>query len=167
MTPGAKYYEWEMKGVPVRIEVGPRDVDSGSLAVARRIVKEIPGEDEKATRGRKKSILPRAEALAKIKSILDEMQSDLFQRALDFRTKHSRVIDTLEDYEKFLKDGGGFAWVHWAGTREQEEEMAKRFKTSIRNIPLDGQGPAGSEGAGKCILTGQPSSRRVVMSEAY
>ena len=73
----------------------------------------------------------------------------------------------MEDYEKFMKEGGGFAWVHWAGTREQEDEMAKRFKTSIRNIPLDGQGPAGSEGAGKCILTGQPSARRVVMSEAY
>jgi prolyl-tRNA synthetase len=167
MTPGAKYYEWEMKGVPLRIEVGPRDVDSGSLAVARRIVREVPGEDEKATRSRKKSILPRAEAIAKVRPILDEMQKDLFQRALDFRTKHSRVIDTMEDYEKFFKDGGGFAWVHWAGDKAGEEEMAKRFRTSIRNIPIEGQGPAGSESPGKCILTGKPSARRVVMSEAY
>ena len=167
LTPGAKYYEWEMKGVPLRIEVGPRDVDSGSLAVARRIVREIPGEDEKATRGRKKSFLPRAEALSKVRPILDEMQKDLFQRALDFRTKHSRVVDTLDDYEKYFKEGGGFAWVHWAGGKEGEEEMARRFKTSIRNIPFEGQGPAGSEGEGKCILTGKPSTRRVVMSEAY
>ncbi|HVE41772.1 MAG TPA: proline--tRNA ligase, partial [Planctomycetota bacterium] len=81
--------------------------------------------------------------------------------------KNSRVIDTMEDYEKFFKDGGGFAWVHWAGDKAGEEEMAKRFRTSIRNIPLEGQGPAGSEGAGKCILTGKPSTQRVVMSEAY
>ena len=95
------------------------------------------------------------------------MQKDLFQRALDFRTKHSRLINSMEEYEAFFKEGGGFAWVHWAGDKAAEEEMAKRFRTSIRNIPLPGQGPAGSEGEGKCILTGKPSSRRVVMSEAY
>src|SRR5204863_8578698 len=74
LAPGAKYYDWECKGVPLRIEIGPKDLDNGSLCIARRFVLEIPGEDEKATRSRKKSFLPRAEALAKIKPILDEMQ---------------------------------------------------------------------------------------------
>ena len=168
LAPGAKYYDWECKGVPLRIEIGPKDLENGSLCVARRFVIEVAGEDEKAQRMRKKSFLPRAEALAKIKTILDEMQSDLFQRALNFRAKKTRVIDALEAFEKFFKEeGGGFAWVHWAGTSEEEDAFAKKYATSIRNIPLDGQAPAGAEGPGLCILTGKPSARRVVMSESY
>ena len=168
LAPGAKYYEWESKGVPLRIEIGPKDLDNGSLCVARRFVIEIPGEDEKAQRSRKKAFLPRAEALAKIKTILDEMQKDLFQRALNFRAKKTRVINSVEEYEKFFKEeGGGFAWVHWAGTPEEEETIAKKYQTSIRNTPLDGQYPEGAEGAGTCIFTGRPSTRRVVMAESY
>jgi prolyl-tRNA synthetase len=168
MTPGAKYYDWEVKGVPLRIEIGPRDIDNGKLVVVRRFILETPGDDEKTIRSKKKQILPREEALASIGSTLDQMQKELFQRALAFRDKHSRVINTIEEYENFFKnEGGGFAWVHWAGTHEDEEMMAKKYQTSIRNIPLDGQGPAGSEGSGTCILTGKPSARRVVMSEAY
>ena len=82
-------------------------------------------------------------------------------------TKRSRVINSLTEFEQFFKDGGGFAWVHWAGTHEQEEEMAKRFETTIRCIPLPDQIPAGAQGAGQCILTGQPSAQRVVMARAY
>src|SRR5579862_1452816 len=168
MAPGAKYYDWECKGVPLRIEIGPKDLDNGSLCVARRFVIEIPGEDEKAQRARKKSFLPRAEALARIKPLLDEMQNDLFQRALAFRTKRTRVINTMEEYEKFFKEeGGGFAWVHWAGSREEEDAMAKKYQTSIRNIPLDSQVPDDAKGAGTCILTRKPSARRVVMAESY
>ena len=168
MAPGAKYFDWEMKGVPLRIEIGPKDLENKSLCIARRFVLEIPGEDEKATRSRKKAFLPRAEAVARIKPILDEMQKQLYERALAFRTKRTRVIDSMAEYEKFFKeDGGGFAWVHWAGTAEDEEGMAKKYQTSIRNIPLDGQAPAGAEGPGTCILTGKPSLRRVVMAESY
>jgi prolyl-tRNA synthetase len=168
MTPGAKYYEWEMKGVPIRIEIGPRDVDGGNLALARRFILEEPGMDEKAIRAKKKQILPRAEAISKIKLILDEMQAQLYQRALAFRNKHTRVIHSMDEFEPFFKkEGGGFAWVHWAGTHEDEDTMAKRYQTSIRNIPLPGQGPAGADDEGPCILTGKPSKRRVVMSEAY
>ena len=168
MSPGAKYYDWEVKGVPLRIEVGPRDVEGGKLVLARRFVLEEPGDDEKAIRGKKKQFLPRQEAISKVRGVLEEMQNQLFQKALDFRSKHSRVIDSIEDYERFFKkESGGFAWVHWAGSHEQEEEMAKKYQTSIRNIPSEGQGPAGSEGTGMCILTGKPSTRRVVMSEAY
>jgi prolyl-tRNA synthetase len=168
MAPGAKYYDWESKGVPLRVEIGPKDLDNGTICIARRFIKEIPGEDEKAARSRKKAFLPRAEALAKIKSILDDMQKELFERALAFRASRTRVINSIAEYEKFFKEeGGGFAWVHWAGTSEDEDAMAKKYQTSIRNIPLEGQAPPGAEGPGTCILTGKPSTRRVVMSESY
>ena len=167
MTPGAKYFDWEMKGVPLRIEIGPRDVDSGNVVIARRFVIESPGEDEKAIRAKKKQIVPRAEVVTRVRTLLGTMQRELFERAKENRAKHSRAINTMAELEEFFKQGGGFAWVHWAGSREDEESMAKRLQTSIRNIPLDGQGPAGSEGPGSCILTGKPSARRVVMAESY
>jgi len=168
MAPGAKYFDWEMKGVPLRVEIGPKDLDNGSLCIARRFVLEIAGEDEKATRSRKKVFLPRAEALTKIKPILDEMQKQLFERALAARNKRTRVINSMAEFEAFFKnEGGGFAWVHWAGSAEDEEALAKKYQTSIRNIPLPGQAPAGAEGPGVCILTGKPSTQRVLMSESY
>jgi prolyl-tRNA synthetase len=168
MAPGAKYFDWELKGIPLRIEIGPKDLEKGSLCLAKRFVLEQPGEDEKALRARKKSFLPRAEALANVRTILDGMQKELYQRALAFRTRRTRVINTLEEYEKFFKqEGGGFAWVHWAGSAEDEDALAKKYQTSIRNIPLDGQAPAGADGPGTCILTGQPSAKRVLMSESY
>ncbi|MCY3024614.1 MAG: proline--tRNA ligase, partial [Planctomycetota bacterium] len=112
--------------------------------------------------------LPRAEALAKIKPILDEMQKQLFERAAAFRVRRTRAINSIGEYEKFFKEeGGGFAWVHWAGSVEDEDAMAKKYATSVRNIPLDGQAPPGAEGPGTCILTGKPSERRVLMAEAY
>lgn len=167
LTPGAKFYEWEMKGVPLRVEVGPRDVDEGFLVIVRRVVPEAPGDDETALRMKKKQILPRSEALAKIRSILDEIQRHLLERARERCRRHSRRIDTLEEFERFFQQGGGFAWVHWAGTREDEEAMARRYQTTIRNIPFPGQDPTGAEDKGVCILTGKPSERRVVMSQAY
>jgi prolyl-tRNA synthetase len=170
LAPGAKYYEWECKGVPLRVEIGPKDLDQGQLCVARRFVLEQPGEDEKALRSRKKSFLPRAEALANIPKILAEMQEQLFVRAKAFRDGRSRVIDSVADFEKFFnEDGGGFAWVHWGGTPEEEDELAKKYQTSIRNIPLPGQGPAGADAdaPGTCPFTGKPSQRRVVMSQSY
>jgi prolyl-tRNA synthetase len=168
MSPGAKYYDHEMRGTPVRIEVGPKDLENGTLCVVRRFVLEKEGEDEKALRQRKKQFLKRDEAITGMKQLLDTMQAELFQRALANRTKRTRVIDKLEEFEKFFEgEGGGFAWVHWAGTPEEEETFAKKYTTSIRNIPLDGQAPAGAEGSGTCILTGKPSAKRVVMAKAY
>jgi prolyl-tRNA synthetase len=158
IMPGAKYYEWEAKGVPVRIEIGPKDLEKGSLCIARRF---FPAG------GQRKQFLPRAEALAGIKPLLDAMQRELFERARQFRDEHSKVINSLDEFEKYFKDGGGFAWVHWAGTHEQEDEMAKRFETTVRCIPLPDQMPADARDAGKCILTGQPSQQRVVMARAY
>jgi prolyl-tRNA synthetase len=158
IMPGAKYYEWEAKGVPVRIEVGPKDLEKGSLCIARRF---FPAGSQR------KQFLPRNEAIEGIKPLLDAMQRELFERARQFRTERSKVINSLDEFEKYFKDSGGFAWVHWAGTHEQEEEMAKRFETTIRCIPLPDQIPAEARDTGRCILTGQPSQQRVVMARAY
>jgi prolyl-tRNA synthetase len=167
IMPGAKFYEWETKGVPIRVEVGPKDLEKGSLCVARRFVIELEGETEKDLRKRKKSFPPRAEAIASIKPLLETMQAELLARARLFREKRTRVLDTLEDYEQFFAGEGGFAWVHWAGDAEHEDEMAKRFETSVRCLPLEGQLPEAARGEGQCILTGKPSAQRVVMAKSY
>jgi len=168
LQPGAKYYEWERKGVPVRIEVGPKDLEKGSLCVVRRFVIEKEGESEQDLRKRKKQFLPRAEAIAGMPARLDALQQELRERALAMREKKTRIIDNLADFESFFKgEGGGFAWVHWAGTHEDEDTMAKRYETSIRCIPFEDQIPAAARGAGTCILTGQPSAQRVLMAKAY
>ena len=166
--PGAKYYEWEAKGVPIRIEIGPKDLEKGSLCLVRRFVLEKEGETEQDLRKRRKTFLPRAEALASIKPTLDAMQRELLERARAFRVKRTRVINTMEEFENFfVKEGGGFAWVHWAGDHDQEEEMAKRFETSIRCIPLADQTPDEAKGEGRCILTGGASAQRVLVARAY
>jgi prolyl-tRNA synthetase len=95
------------------------------------------------------------------------MQRELLERARQLREEKSRVIDNLAEYEKFFAEGGGFAWVHWAGDADQEDELARRFETSIRCIPFASQIPEAARGEGKCILTGKPSAQRVVMARAY
>ena len=168
MQPGAKYYEWERKGVPVRIEVGPKDLVKGSLCVVRRFVLEKEGESEQDLRKRKKQFLPRAEAIGGMGAMMDVLQKELLERAKAMREKRTRIIDSIEDFEAFFKgEGGGFAWVHWAGTRDDEDAMAKRFETSIRCIPFEEQIPAAARGEGGCILTGKPSSQRVLMAKSY
>ncbi len=168
LMPGAKYYEWEAKGVPIRIEIGPKDLEKGSLCVVRRFVTEKDGETEQDQRKRKKSFQPRAEAIAGIKPLLDTMQRELLDRARAFRIKRSRVINTIEEFEAyFAGQDAGFAWVHWAGNHDQEDEMSKRFETTIRCLPFPDQIPAEAQGAGNCILTGQPSPQRVIMARAY
>ena len=88
--------------------------------------------------------------------------------AMGLQVRRSRALDSLEDFEQFFKgEGGGFAWVHWAGEAADEERMAKRFETSIRCLPFPDQIPEPARGPGQCILTGQASSQRVVMAKAY
>jgi prolyl-tRNA synthetase len=168
MQPGAKYYEWERKGVPVRIEIGPRDLEKGSLCVVRRFVIEQDGETEQEQRKRKKQFIARAEAIAGMPGLMDTLQTDLLERARIMREKKTRILDTIEDFEAFFKgEGGGFAWVHWAGTHEDEDTMAKRFETSIRCLPFEDQIPEAGRGPGTCILTGKLSAQRVLMAKAY
>jgi prolyl-tRNA synthetase len=168
MNPGAKYYEWELKGIPIRVEIGPKDIEKQSLCVVRRFVLGAPGDDEAALRKKKKEFFPRQEALERIPVLLAQMQGDLLEGARRLRREKSRVIDSIADYEQFMNsEGAGFAWVHWAGDAAEEEEMARRYETSIRCIPLDHQIPEDARGSGQCILTGKPSAQRVVMAKAY
>jgi prolyl-tRNA synthetase len=168
VMPGAKYYEWEAKGVPIRIEIGPKDLEKKSLCLVRRFVIEKNGETDAELRKRKKTFLPRAEAIASIKPMLEIMQRELLDRARSFQQRRTRVLDTLADFEAFFADKqSGFAWAHWAGSHEDEDTMAKRFETSIRCVPFEEEIPAEAQGNGNCILTGRPSKQRVVMAKAY
>jgi prolyl-tRNA synthetase len=167
MHPGEKYYHWEMKGVPLRIEIGPKDVEKGSLCLVRRFTLKDDELTEQELRKIKKSFVPRAEVLATLKNILDGMQSELFERAKARVQKRLKVIDTLADFESFFQGVGGFALVHWAGTHEDEEKISEKYETTIRCIPLEGQLPAEAGGSGTCMFTGKPSDQRVIMAKSY
>lgn len=157
---GAKSWEWVKKGVPVRIELGPRDITSRSVAVCRRDL------GPKA-----KEIIGKEQFLRDVTELLGDIQQALLDRATALRDQHTKKLDTLDEFKAFFTPRseskpeihGGFALMHWAGSSEDEERIAKEMKVTIRCIPM------GDEFAeeGKCFLTGQPSSRRVVFAKAY
>ncbi len=160
---GEKSWEWIKKGVPLRIEIGPRDVEQDSAMVSRR------------DRGpRDKAPMKRAELVANITSILDDMQKGLFDRALAFRKEHTRTIDSRAEFDEFFTPKsknedraeihGGFALAHWNGEGAVETELKDKLKVTIRNIPED---LPEAEAPGTCIFTGQPSKRRVLFAKAY
>lgn len=151
--PGYKFNEWELKGVPLRIEVGPRDLEKGQVCLAQRFG------------GEGKEFLPREQALESIPGRLDSIQKQLYERALEFRKSRTRVIDDLDEFRKFFEEeGGGFALCHWDGSEEVEKKLSDEFRTTIRCIPDESFGLIED---GKCIYSGKPSSRRVVMAQAY
>lgn len=154
---GAKIFDWEVQGVPVRVEIGPRDIADGKISLARR---DVPGRN-----GRTTHIGPGA-AVA-IRNLLEEIHESLLARARARLVDHSRIIDSRADFERFLAEGGGLAWVHWGGDAAEERQLAEQYQTSIRNIPFEDQGPAGTDGPGMCPFTGQASQRRVIMAQAY
>ncbi len=151
-SPGYKFNEWELKGVPVRVEVGPKDVEKGSVAVARR---DKPGREGK-------SVLPQEGLLDRLTSLLDQIQQALYDRALRFREEHTY---TASDYGE-LKQGveKGFVRCWWAGTREDEERIQEETGATIRVILLDQGQPVGS---GKCVYTGKETNRQAVFARAY
>ena len=156
---GTKTWEWIKKGVPIRVELGPRDLEKGSVAVARR------------DRGAKeKAFVPNAEFVDQAAAILEEMQAGLLAKATAYRDANTVKIDTKEEFYAFFtaqnpnkpEIHGGFALAHWNGSREVEEKIKDDLKVTIRCIPFDGL-----EEAGQCILTGEPSQRRVVWAKSY
>ncbi|MEM0969667.1 MAG: proline--tRNA ligase [Verrucomicrobiota bacterium] len=161
---GVKNWEWIKKGVPVRIEIGPRDLEKGSVAVARR--------DRGA---REKEFLPTDEAVERLPEILSEIQEGLLQRALDFRTEHTRSLETLDEVKEYFQTDagkeekpslhGGFAMVHWAGSAEDEKRLQQELKLTIRCIPTSEETSIEEEGA--CFYTGGKSERRVVLARSY
>ena len=147
--PGFKFAEWELKGVPVRIAVGPKDLENGTFEVARRdnLSKEIVAKDGIAIY---------------IKNLLEQIQTDLFNKALDYRDTHITEVNSFEEFKQVLDSKGGFVSAHWDGTAATEEEIKNLTKATIRCIPLDRV-----EEAGRCILTGNSSVGRVLFAKAY
>ena len=160
MKPGAKYYEWERKGVPLRLEIGPRDLESGTVMAKRR----ISDLDE---RGRaKKESLPMEDIGVHVGRVLDEFQDFLYQRALALREENTITVDTWEEFEAVFADGASkFVYAHWDGTDETEDAIKAATKATIRCIPLEGEGPAAEPG--QCIKTGAPSAQRVLFAKNY
>lgn len=157
-SPGWKYNYWELKGVPLRIEIGPKDLEKGQLCLARRYDAALAAGEKP-----KKELLPRDAALARVPGLLAAMQQELFERARKFRASRTRPLDDLAEYERFFnEEGGGFALCHWCGDGDCEKAIAEKYRTSIRNIPLDAPPEVG-----KCLRCQRPSSRRVIMAQAY
>jgi prolyl-tRNA synthetase len=147
--PGWKFAEYEMKGVPVRIALGARELQNNVVEVARRDTKE-------------KQTISIDGIIDHVKNLLDDIQQNLFDRAEAFRKDHITRADTWEEFEKLLDGKGGFILAHWDGTAETEEAIKEKSKATIRCIPLNNV-----KEEGKCILTGKPSSQRVLFARAY
>ncbi|RBL91915.1 proline--tRNA ligase [Chitinophaga flava] len=147
--PGWKFAEYELKGVPVRIAIGARDLENNVAEVARRDTKEKMSLSLDGLAGR-------------ISDLLEEIQQNLFEKAKNYRDSHITRVDTFEEFEKVLDEKGGFIAAHWDGTPETEEIIKERTKATIRCIPLDNP-----QEAGTCILTGKPSKERVLFARAY
>ncbi|HEY8958306.1 proline--tRNA ligase [Chitinophaga sp.] len=147
--PGWKFAEYEMKGVPVRIAIGARDLENNVAEVTRRDTRE-------------KMSLSLDGLPARITALLEEIQLNLFNKAKAYRDSHITRVDTFEEFEKVLDEKGGFVSAHWDGTAETEEQIKERTKATIRCIPLNNP-----QEAGTCILTGKPSKERVLFARAY
>lgn len=162
MRPGAKFYDWERRGVPMRIELGPRDLESGKVCLKMRVATT---EQEAASKNGK-LFLDRGEFLATARDRLLAFQDALLERAKARRAAETTTLDTWEQFEAtFAGDASQFAWCHWDGTAETEAAIKDKTKVTIRCIPLPGQGPDPEPGV--CIFSGKPSKRRVLMAKAY
>jgi prolyl-tRNA synthetase len=147
--PGWKFAEYELKGVPVRIAMGLRDIENGVAEVARRDTKE-------------KQTMPMEGLAASVAALLDDIQQNLYNRANSHREQHITNADTWEEFVQLLDGKGGFISAHWDGTAETEEKIKEATKATIRCIPFDNR-----QEAGTCILTGNPSTQRVLFARAY
>jgi prolyl-tRNA synthetase len=150
LTPGFKFHEWELKGIPLRVEIGPRDVEKSSVAVARR---DIPGKAGK-------HIVAQDGLTDHLVGLLETVQQSLFDRALRFREEHTRNITTWDELSEAVEQG--FARCYWDGTTEDEQRIQDEMKATIRVIPFDQP-----EQAGRCVLTGRETTRQVIFARAY
>ncbi len=147
--PGWKFADYELKGVPVRLALGPRDIENGTVEVARRdtLAKETVSIEGIA---------------GHVKKLLDDIQENIYRRAFEFRNENTFRIDKWDDFVSVLENQGGFIMAHWDGTAETEEKIKELTKATIRCIPFDSP-----EEEGKCIYTGKPSKRRVLFARSY
>ncbi len=149
-TPGWKFAEYEMKGVPVRLAIGPRDMDQGTVEVARRDIRE-------------KVTIPMDQVVDHVEGLLEEIQANIYQKARAFREENTYVVDSYDEFNEILERKGGFIWAHWDGTSETEEKIKEETKATIRCIPINDE----YREEGKCIRTGKPSQQRVLFARAY
>jgi len=147
--PGFKFAEWELKGVPVRIAIGNRDIENGTVEVARRDTKE-------------KQILEFTDLENKIANLLIAMQDEMYLKALNFRDNHITLVNTWDEFQDVLENKGGFISAHWDGTAETEDKIKEATKSTIRCIPFDNP-----HEAGVCVFSGKPSTERVLFAKAY
>ncbi len=147
--PGFKFAEHEMHGIPVRIGIGKRDLENGQVEIARRDTGEKSSHNLESVADH-------------IENLLEEIQNNLFNRALKFRDEHITRVDTFEEFKSILESKGGFLSAHWDGTTETEVKIKELTKATLRCIPLDAEAEEG-----KCILTGKPSGKRVLFAKAY
>jgi prolyl-tRNA synthetase len=147
--PGWKFAEYEFKGVPVRLAIGPRDMENGTIEVARRDTLE-------------KEVLQMADIEHKVEHLLEQIQDNLYRKALNFREDNTYRADSWDEFTDLI-DKGGFVYAHWDGSEETETAIKDKTKATIRLIPLDDE----HKEEGKCILSGKPSERRVVFAKAY
>ena len=147
--PGAKFAEYELKGVPVRIAIGNRDMENNTAEVARRDTLE-------------KQTIPQDQLSEYICELLEEIQQNLFNKALSFRNDHITEVNSFEEFKEVIENKGGFVSAHWDGTIETENKIKELTKATIRCIPNKAK-----EEAGTCVLTGEKSSRKVLFAKAY
>ena len=147
--PGYKFNEYELKGVPLRIAIGPKDLEKSSVEIARR---------DTFT----KTVVAKADVVEHIEHALKDIQQNLFDKAKAFREKRITIVNDFESFQKVLAEKGGFISAHWDGTEVTEEAIKKQTKATIRCIPLDTKSEQGT-----CVYSGKPSSRRVLFAKAY
>ncbi len=148
-SPGWKFAEYELKGVPVRIGIGPKDLENGTIEVVRRDT-------------RQKQIMPITEAVGFVKNLMEEIQQNLYKKALEFRSSNTHQANSYTEFKEILEKKSGFILAHWDGTSETEEKIKEETKATIRCIPLNN-----IKEEGKCIYSGKPSSQRVIFAKAY
>lgn len=147
--PGYKFAEYELKGVPVRVAMGPRDLQNGTIEIARRDTLE-------------KQALPQDGIADYIENLLEEIQQNIFNKALALRKEKTTKVDTYDEFKRLLDEKGGFFLCHWDGTAETEALIKEETKATIRCIPLDGEKEEGT-----CMVTGKPSKQRVIIARSY
>ena len=147
--PGAKFAQYELQGVPLRIAIGPKDLEKGTVELARRdtLSKEFVSVDA---------------IIIKVENLLTEIQEDLFKKALNYRNSHVTEVENFEEFKDVLENKTGFISAHWDGTIETEDKIKEITKATIRCIPLYEEVQEG-----KCVYTGNPSKRRVLFAKAY
>ena len=147
--PGWKFAEYELKGIPVRIAIGPRDIENDTLEIARRDTLEKVTKSQEGIEDY-------------IEDLLNKIQDNIYQKALKFREENTFKADTYEEFKDIIENKGGFVLAHWDGTPETEQKIKDETKATIRVIPLDA-----IEEEGKCVYSGKPSNKRVLFAKAY